>query len=158
MQMICEPMHVTVAFQCTEPTAEGRKKGDKMGTSERQWSELRSIGSDIRGCVSERQPKKYIKQHISHPQVETGRWSSQCQAAWCQLIWRDAAAVRAGSAKRHTADLEAVWNSTMRNKIEIWGKKEQWRSVFLKPAILFYSSFHSVPGVSTLYWEIRFHI
>ncbi len=123
MQMICEHIHVTIVCQCMEATAEGRK-WDKKGTSERQWSDLRSIGSDIRGCMTERQPKKYIKQHISHPQVETGRWSSQCQAAWCQLIWWDAAAAVREELQKHTADLEAVWNSTMRNKIEIFEKKK----------------------------------
>lgn len=40
------------------------------------------------------------------------RWSSQRQAAWCQLIWWDAGR----AADTHTADLEAVWNSTIRRK------------------------------------------
>lgn len=77
---------------------------------------MHSIGSDICGCMSERKLKKYIKQHISQPQVETSRWSSQCQAAWCRLIWRAAAAAVRDKAQNDAADLDAVLNTTMRRK------------------------------------------
>lgn len=134
--------HVTIVCQHREPIAEG-KRDKKRRTSERQWSDLHSIGSDIRGCMSERRLKKYIKQHISHPQVETGRWSSQCQTAWCQLIWR-AAAVAAvwDEPQKDTTDLEAVWNSTMRSRRRKKTKK-QWRSILLRPVVRIYSMFHS---------------
>lgn len=126
----------------------------KKGTSERQWSESRSTGSDIRGRMSERQPKKYIKQHISHPQVETGRWSSQWKAAWCQLIWRDAAAVKAELQKTH----RWPWGTLRFNNEEwnrkLWGKKNSGGP--LSPRFLFIA--HSTPRVSTLGSNIQFHI
>lgn len=109
--------------------------------------------------MSERQFKKYMKQHISHLQVETDRWGSQCQTAWCQLNWQDAAAaVEREVLQKHTADPEAVWNSTIRGKIEIFPKKEKehWRSIFLRPVLLICIFFHLLP--ITLYSEILFHI
>lgn len=113
---------------------------------------MHSIGSDICGCMSERQLKKYIKQHISQPQVETSRWSSQCQAAWCRLIWRATAAAAAvrDEAQNAAADLEALLNSTMRRKGKKKTKQEQWRSIFLRPAVCIYRIFHSLPKISTV--------
>lgn len=117
-------------------------------TSERQWSDSHRIGSDIRGCMTERQPKKYIKQHISHPQVETCWWSSQCQAAWCRLIWQDAALHEQSC--RNTADLEAVWDSAM-------SKSAGWRSVFFRYVVTIFSKSksNSHPEIVSVWYRSR---
>lgn len=82
------------------------------------------------------------------PQVETGRWSSQRQAAWCQLIWRDAAAAAAAGRaelRKRVADLEEDWNSTTRSRIKISGEGNrtvEQSSILLRSVLLIYSTFN----------------
>lgn len=109
---------VTAAFQCTGG------KGDKEGTSERQWSDFCSTDGDIRGRMSEKQPKKSIKQHISHStggdrQVEFTASGSMVPAHLARCC--HCCCTRGAAEKRGWPWGRLKFNSEERNR-NLWGK------------------------------------